>query len=481
LQDTTMTAAAHPTPETSPSQPDLVLDLARFATHIDAARLDHSVVEAVKTNILDTLSCALAGSSAKAIAEVSGLVREWAGAPQADMFVFGGKFPAHHAALINGGMSHARDYDDTHDAAILHAGVTAVPAAIAAAQLRGGVSGAELIAAVAAGLEVTCRLGVGVKVDIIESGFIYTSLLGYFGATAAAGRALGLNEEQMRNAFGIVYSSVAGNHQVTRDASLMKRLQPGLAAQAAVLAVQLAQRGIRGAQEVFDGADGFIRVYLQGRVDREVVRKDLGQRFELMNLSYKPYPCCRDTHAAIDAALALRAQTGRPASDIETIRVGVTAPGYQMVCVPEAVRLAPRTIVEAQFSIPYTVAAAWIDGRMGIGHFSDEGLQRKDILALTARVRPYVDEDIERDWSRFVTPARVIVQFRDGQTVETRVDYPKGHPNNAMTTAEFAAKSADCATFAAKPMPADVAERLTATVGRLESIEDIAELMRVMS
>jgi 2-methylcitrate dehydratase PrpD len=461
--------------------PDLVLDLARFVANIDTAKLDPSVVEAVKCNILDTLSCALAGSSAKAIAEVSDLVREWGGAPQADMFVFGGKFPAHQAAFVNGGMSHARDFDDTHDGAILHAGVTAVPAAIAACQLRGKVSGADLIAAVAAGLEVTCRLGVAIKVDIIESGFIYTSLLGYFGATAAAGRAFGLTEEEMVNAFGIVYSSVAGNHQVTRDASLMKRLQPGLAAQAAVVAVQLARKGIRGAQGVFDGADGFFRVYLHGRADSDVVRKDLGSRFELMNLSYKPYPCCRDTHAAIDAVLQLRCGPARPATDIESIRVGVTAPGYQMVCVPEQVRLAPRTIVEAQFSIPYTVAAAWIDGKLGMRHFSDEGLKREDILALASRVRPYVDADIERDWSRFVTPARVIVTYRDGQTKELRIDYPKGHPKNAMTQAEFVAKTADCATFAAKPMPADTADRLVATVSTLESLDDMGVLMKVMS
>jgi 2-methylcitrate dehydratase PrpD len=283
-----MSAVAVATTNTQGTTHDVVVDLARFAATIDAARFDANVIEAVKTNILDTLSCALAGSSAKAIAEVAGLVQEWGGSPQADLFVFGGKFPAHHAAWVNGGMSHARDYDDTHDAAILHAGVTAVPAAIAAGQLRGALSGADLIAAVAAGLEVTCRLGVAVQVDIIESGFIYTSLLGYFGATAAAGRALGLTPEEMRNAFGIVYSSVAGNHQVTRDASLMKRLQPGLAAQAAVVAVQLAKRGIRGAQHVFEGADGFFRVYLRNRVDGDVVRKDLGKRFELLNLSYKP-------------------------------------------------------------------------------------------------------------------------------------------------------------------------------------------------
>jgi 2-methylcitrate dehydratase PrpD len=322
---------------------------------------------------------------------------------------------------------------------------------------------------------------VAIQVDIIESGFIYTSLLGYFGATAAAGRALGLSAEEMVNAFGIVYSSVAGNHQVTRDASLMKRLQPGLAAQAAVVAVQLARRGIRGAQGVFEGADGFFRVYLQGRADARIVRKNLGQQFELLNLSYKPYPCCRDTHAAVDAILQLRTQSGPSVSLIKAIHVGVTAPGYQMVCVPEAVRLAPKTIVEAQFSIPYTVAAAWIDGGLGMRHFSDEGLQRADVLALAQRVRPYVDAEIERDWSRFVTPARVRIEFEDGASLETRIDYPKGHPRNAMTVQEFASKTADCATFAAVELARDTAEELTQTVRSLETLTDVGDLIRIMT
>jgi 2-methylcitrate dehydratase PrpD len=467
--------------EAKATGPDLVVDLARFAATLDARQLDAEVIQAVKANILDTLSCGLAGSSAKAIPEVLGLVQEWGGAPQADILVYGGKVPAHHAAWVNSGMCHARDYDDTHDAAVLHAGVSAVPAALAAAQLRGGVSGMDFIAAVTAGLETICRLGIATKLDLIESGFIYTSLLGYFGATAAAGRALGLNEEQMLNAFGIIYSSVAGNHQVTRDASLMKRLQPGLAAKSAVVAVQLAQRGIRGAQNVFEGADGFFRVYLHNEVDAAEVRRDLGRRFELLNLSYKPYPCCRDVHTAVDAALQARTQAPRPASEIEEIRVGVSGPGYQMVCVPEAVRRAPKTIVEAQFSIPYTVATAWIEGGLGIGHFSDDGLTRADILDLAARVRPYVDEEIDRDWSRVVTPAKVTVRFRDGQTVEARVDYPKGHPRHPMTPAEFAAKTRDCATFAARPLPADTASHLAGAVGALDGAADLSGLLTVMA
>lgn len=280
---------------------------------------------------------------------------------------------------------------------------------------------------------------------------------------------------------GIVYSSVAGNHQVTRDASLMKRAQPGLAAQAAVVAVQLARKGIRGAQNTFEGADGFFRVYLHGEVDAGVVREGLGERFELLNLSYKPYPCCRDTHSAIDAILDLRANHGRAADEIDFIRVGTTAGGYQMVCVPEAVRLAPRTIVEAQFSIPYTVAAAWIDGRVGIGHFSDEGLARQDILALTARVRPYVDDAIEREWSRFVPPAQVEIHFRDGTVVATRVDHAKGHPANPMSQGEFTSKAFDCLTFAERAMPEDTIARLSAAVADLDTAPGIANLMAAMT
>jgi 2-methylcitrate dehydratase PrpD len=476
-----MSSAPVPAGHGAPARPDLVVDLARFASAIDVASLDRAVVDAVKVNILDTMACALAGSSANGIAEVAGLAREWGGAPQADLWVLGGKLPAPLAAWVNGGMSHARDYDDTHDAAVLHAGVTTVPAAIAAGQLLGKLSGADLIASVAAGLEVVCRLGVAKRCGIVDTGFIFTPLLGYFGATAAAGRALGLTQEQMVNALGIVYSHVAGNHQVTRDASLMKRLQVGLSAQAGVVAAQMAQRGIRGARNVFEGVDGFFRVYLGNRVEPEVARRDLGQRFELMNLSYKPYPCCRANHAPVDAALKARAQAPRPAQDIEVIRVGVNAQGYQIVCTPEQVRRAPKTNVEAQFSIPFTVSSAWIDGRLGLGNFTEEGLRRADVLALAARVQPCVDDAIEKGWSTVVTPARLTVEFRDGSTAEAWVDRAKGHPDNPMSEADFLAKATDCARFAARPMPADTAERLTSTVGRLESLPEIADLVRILA
>jgi 2-methylcitrate dehydratase PrpD len=391
---------------------DFAAVLARFASELSLDQLPGPVIGAAKANVFDTLACAAAGSSAQAVAEVRGLAVEWGGAPQSSVLVFGDKLPAHHAAWVNGTMAHARDYDDTHDAAVLHAGVSVVPAALAAAELAGGVGGADFIAAVAAGLETICRLGVATRIGIVESGFMYTPLFGHFAATVAAARVLRLDESQIVNALGIAYSQVAGNHQVTRDAALTKRMQPGFAAMSALLSVQLAQRGIRGTQATFEGPDGFLRVYLRDRCDRDALREGLGHRYEFMQLSYKPYPCCRFNHNAIGAALALRESADMPADRVRRVRVGLNRQAYEAVCTPVDVRKAPRTIVQAQFSIPYTVAAALVDGRVGLGHFSDASLLREDILSMARKVEPFVDDDIEREFGRNVSPAAVLSRWQ---------------------------------------------------------------------
>lgn len=458
---------------------DFAWSLAKFAvaTHLDT--LPPGAIAAAKTNLFDTLACAVAGSSAPAVAETRELAVEWGGAPQAGVLVFGDRLPAHHAAWVNGTMAHARDYDDTHDAAVLHAGVSVVPAALAAADLAGGVSGADLLAGVAAGLETICRLGVATRITIVESGFIYTPLLGYFAATVAAARVLKLDVAQTVNALGIAYSQVAGNHQVTRDAALTKRMQPGFAAMAALLSVQLSRKGVRGAQNSFDGEDGFFRVYLRGNVDREALLAGLGERFEFENLSYKPYPCCRFNHSPIGAALELRARVGDPAR-IRRIRVGVNKQAYEAVCTPVDVRKAPRTIVQAQFSIPYTVATALVDGAVGLVHFTEQALQRPEVLALAAKVEGYVDEAIERRAGRGVTPALVEVEMEDGSRQTLHLDLPVGGLERPMSVADFDTKAADCFRVAARPLGVDAQPTLRRLVDTLESQGDARDLMRVL-
>lgn len=459
---------------------DFALTVARFACGLKLDNLPAAAIAAAKTNVFDTLACAAAGSTARGIGDVRGLAAEWGGAPQATILAFGDKVPAHHAAWVNGCMAHARDYDDTHDAAVLHAGVSIIPAALAAAEWRFGVPGSDFIAAVAAGLETMCRIGVATKISIIESGYMYSSLFGYFGATVAAGRILGLDETEMRNALGIVYSQVAGNHQVTRDGALTKRMQPGFAAKAALVSVQMAQRGIRGVQETFDGVDGFLRVYLHDRCDRHALSEGLGQRYEFAQLSYKPYPCCRFNHTAIDAALALRASAGIRPEQVRRIRIGVNRQAYEAVCTPVDVRKAPPSIVHAQFSMPYSVAAAIVDGHVGLRHFSDESIAREDILALAQRIDIAVDDQIEREWGRSVTPADLHIEMEDGTSHHQRVDYPLGHPERPMRTADFDAKAVDCFRAAAMPLQQDAPAQLRTLVDTLESLDDVRALVRVL-
>jgi len=475
-----MGLATGPATAARPMDEDYSAVLARFACTLSASRLPAEAVAAVQANIFDTLACAAAGSSAQGVAEVRALATEWGGAPQAAILVFGDRVPAHQAAWVNGMMAHARDYDDTHDAAVLHAGVSVVPAALAAAALRGTTPGEDFLAAVAAGLETICRLGVATQASIIETGFIYTPLFGYFAATVAASRILGLDPEQTANALGIAYSQVAGNHQVTRDGALTKRMQPGFAAQAALVSVQLARRGIRGARRTFEGEDGFLRVYLRDRCDREALRSGLGKDYEFVRLSYKPYPCCRLNHSAIDAALALRRE-GLAPHRIRRLRVGVNRQAYEAVCTPVDVRKAPQSVVQSQFSLPYTVAAALVDGHVGLGHFETSALARPDILALARLVDAYVDDDIERRQGRNVTPAVMRAELVDGTVRDARIDVPLGHPSRPMPPAAADAKAHDCFAHAALALSRDAVPRLRGMVDRLEDMGDARVLADVLA
>lgn len=465
---------------TSPAGEEFARVYAEFSSSLSASALPHSALNAAKTNLFDTLACAIAGSSAPGVHDVAELVRQWGGASEASIWGSADRVPAHHAAWVNGMMAHARDYDDTHDAAVLHAGVSVVPAALAAAELNGDATGADLLAGIAAGLELISRLGVGTTIGIIESGFIYTSLFGYFGATAAAARVMGLNAEETINALGVAYSQAAGTHQVTRDAALTKRMQPGFAAKAALISVQLTKRGIRGAQNTFEGIDGLFRTYLRDRVDPGVLRDGLGRRFEFCELSYKPYPCCRFDHTAIDAALQIRSYKGFDAGNIRSARVGVNRQAFEAVCTPLDMRKRPKTIVQAQFSIPYTVACALIDGSVGLGHFTEAGIQRADVLSLASRIEGRVDDDIERDWGRNISPSHVRLEMTDGGVLESRVDLPRGHAKFPMTAGDFDSKLADCISFSAEPLAANTASRLRLLVDTLEQSNSVLPLIHVL-
>lgn len=440
-----------------------------FAAGIRYDDVPSEVIHLAKTFLLDTLAVTLAGSSAPGVLPVIEQVREWGGAEQSSIAVFGDRVPAVHAALANAVMGHARDFDDTHDGAGFHANICVVPALLAAAEMRGGVSGPELLTAHVVGLEVGCRMAVAAGPGI-KHGWLPTTLFGCFGATAAVARVLGLGAADMRHAFGIAYSHAGGNRQGLLDGALTKRIQPGLYAKAAVLSASLARRGISGARDVLDGRYGLYPLYVDRGYRLEAITDALGTRFEMAEVGLKPYPCCRATHEAIDAALDLVREERLDPTRVADVTVSVATRDV-LNLVGQPLTLRDSIQVDAQFSLQYTVAAALRRGAIGLADFEDAAIRDPGVLALARRVSVDVGE-----------PGGVTVDVRmtDGRVLSRRVEVAHGHPSRPMTRDELADKCVRCAEQAAVKLPPDRVTSLVETVSALERVDDASHLAAML-
>jgi 2-methylcitrate dehydratase PrpD len=307
---------------------DAAWPLAQHICRTGYADLPASAVESARCDILDTFGCMLGGSGSPGIAELFAVIDRWGGREESRVLLRGTRLPAPQAALLNASMGHALDFDDTLDTGgSIHPGVSLLGSVLAVCDSRrSAVSGRDVLLAVALGLDVSCRVALACTLD---RGWHRTAAIGVFGATAAAGKLIGLTPEQMLNAFGIAYSHAAGNRQCILDGALTKRLQAGQAAGAGVFSAVLAQTGFTGARNIFNGRFGFLELYQPNGYDASVLLRDLGTGFRGEALSYKPYPCGRPLHAAIDAALAARARLNieRP-DDIEAVTIEADPAGH---------------------------------------------------------------------------------------------------------------------------------------------------------
>jgi 2-methylcitrate dehydratase PrpD len=457
-------------------QPDSSYAIAHHLAALKFEDLPDTAVEAARLNLLDTVGVALAGADAPGCREVTRMVLDNYGSSQAHVWGTGRMATAAEAALANGVMAHALDFDDTHDGAVLHAGVSAVPAALAVADRLGGVSGRELIKAVAAGLDLTCRLGIASSVPPLGIGWMYTALYGVFGATATAGILLRLDAERMSHAFGIAYARAAGNTQCVPDGALTKRMQPGFSAQVGVLSAMMAAAGVTATTNTFDGKYGLGQVYLRGHLDREILLQNLGIHFEHVNLSYKPYPSCRHTHTSIDVALRLAMEEDVDVRQIESISVLVTEDGHRNVCAPRENKIRPRSVVDAQFSIPFCVATALTRRDVFVGHFTQTALVDQDILRLASLVRTDVDPQMNEEFGRAVTPAAVKVVMKSGAVYAGRSDQPRGGSGNPMDFDALANKFRRCTQYAGEVLPGARTESLIAMFRALEDLRDVRQL-----
>jgi 2-methylcitrate dehydratase PrpD len=454
---------------------DPALILAEHVCHTNFTALSHEAVIATRRDILDTLGAMVGGSSAPGIAELSGLVKHWGGREESSLLLIGGRVPAPQAALVNATMGHALDFDDTFDrAGNIHPGTSTLAASLAVAEMRGGVSGRDFVLAVTLGLDVACRLALAATVD---RGWHRTATFGIFGATVAAGILLGLSLAQMVNAFGIAYSQAAGTRQCIIDGALSKRFQAGQAASAAVLAALLAREGFTGAREVFTGRYGFFPMYQPDGYDLGALGDGLGKIFRGVELSFKPYPSGRPNHAILDAALELYRSLDLGSTDagagIAEVVITVNPQTYKEQLSREAGKRRPAQVVEAQFSIPFLVAAALERGRVGIGEVA--GVDDPYVLALSDRIQGAVREDAPAGW------AQIAIRRADGRSAARETTSPSGSPEQPLSDAQLHAKFRDCAAHAVKPIPEEIVERAIRFIQQMEDATEATELLRLFA
>lgn len=460
--------------------------LARFAAEATFDRLPTDVVHSVEQRVLDTLGICLAARAFGLADGVTALVADLGG--RADSSVVGAeeRYPAAQAALVNGTLAHSLDFDDTHLPSVLHPSASVVPAVLALAEAR-GATGRAALAAIAVGLEVTVRVGMGGYLAdqgnvFFNRGWHATSICGTLGAAVAGGLLLDLDVDGLAHALGIAASMGSGVIEANRSGGTVKRLHCGWAAHAGLTAALLARHGYTGPPTVFEGRFGFFRAFLDGSFDPNAIVGDLGERWEVPGIFFKPYPANHYTHAGIDAALALRKRLGPFAADqIERIELSTARAPLVTIGEPRDEKIRPRSGYHAQFSGPFTVATALLGEGGGLGvsfdDFSDARARDAEILALAARVETSVDPECDRVFPREF-PAVVRIRLRDGTEAEERVMHNRGGPHRPLSDAELRTKFRSNAERQVSSRQAGLIEDAVADLAASDDVRSLMALTR---
>jgi len=455
-----------------------ITDLVKHFIRTSYENIPGDAVESAKREVLDSLATALGGSSKAGVKELVDMVKEWGGSEQSTVIAYGVKCPAPNAAQVNGTMIHALDYDDGHQVALVHIGCVAVSTCFASAERMGKISGKELITAIALGGDFLARLGLASKPggSAMSAGWHPTTLFGFLGSAAMSGKIIKLDEERMINALGLAYHQCGGAGSGVGDGALAKRMGPGLAAKAGITSALMAERGITGERDPLEGRTGLFNTYMGGDYDLQILTGDLGKRFEGVNIGDKPYPCCGLTHACIDAALALLSKHDIKANQIHEITVYGGDPVYGFSQPPE-IKNSPRTIIDAQFSVPWVVATALVKGKVTVDDFTEEALKRQDILNTTKKITARLDTSMNRHG---VGPGGVIISMNDGTEYKEEVEYCLGSVERPMTFEDCTKKFRECAACSIKPLPSDKVEKVIEMVSQLEKLDDATEIVRLL-
>ncbi len=443
--------------------------LAAFAVNLNFEDIPPEVVRSQKDHLLDGLGNGLYGATTELGRQILQVVDSLPSSGSSSIWGTGKRVSCQQAAFANGTFANIAELEDGHTLTKLKPNSCLVPAAIAVAE-RLGSSGRELLVALIAGLEVSLRISEATHVgkEGYARGWIATSSMGQFGAAVAAGRLMGFDVNRMVEALSLAGMQPCGIWST--GLSTAKRVAIGRAAENGVFAAFMATNGIAGGDQVFDGEWGSIGNIISPVFERDLLTKGLGETWQTLTVALKCYPTKGGAHSSIDGILDIvRREPGLKAEDVREIIIRTTtgvAKNKALSTFP------PRDYWEAQNSLPYLVARAFISGKLGLTELEEAAIRAKEALALGAKVRIEPSEEADRLPPQAKT-AFIDVVLTNGRVISSRVEYCTGEPQKPLTAAQLHAKFRDVAKYVLD----DAA--MTRTIGHVDTLEKLDDVRKL--
>ena len=464
--------------EKNKEEPDMGItkQFAKFVTETDYQKLPAEAVAAAKRAILDCVGVTIAGSSEPAGRLVANLVKRMGGTPKATVVGAGFRTSSPNAALANGTMAHALDYDDVsttiseHPTAIHLTGVLLPVLLSLGEELK--AAGGEIIAAYVLGFEVASRLANAMGPDYGDDlGWHPTAPLGTVGAAAAAAKLLKFNAAQTTTALGIAASQAAGLRQ--NFGTMVKPFHVGNAARSGIISAMLAKEGFDAAQDSLEGRFGFCHAFSGGR-GYDVSKIALSEPFQVVSPGPAPklYPCCGSTHGALDALFPLIQKYNIQPEKVSAVEVSVPFDPPRSV-----IYYNPKTGLEGKFSMQYVLAAAVVDRKVGLKTFTTEQVQRPEVRKLFDKIKMFRQPGREGHPSWEPPEYVVTVKMDNGETYTGQANTPFIAPIRIATREELAEKYRDCASLVLSASDVEASLELLENLEELQDITRLAEII----
>ena len=413
---------------------DVTKRLAEFVINTRYRDLPQEAIDKGKERILDTLGCMIAGGNEEVASILLKHLEMAGGRPEATIIGFGCKTNVTNAALVNGTLGHALDFDDAQVSFHGHPSTVIFPAVLSLGE-KLHCSGELILEAFIVGFEVACKVGRGTNPQLYNNGWHATSVVGVLGAALAAGKLLELDADETASALGVAASQACGLR--ANFGTMTKPFHAGKAAENGVVSALLAKSGFTASQQILEAKRGFCTTF-SVQYDLDKIFENLGNPFDIVSpgVHTKPYPSCLATHPIIDATLSLAESYDIHPENVESVECGIAPSAFDMLMYSN-----PETGLQGKFSAQYAVTTALLYRKASLEQFTNKKVQDSKAQAMVQKVQVIVHPEIEEA----VPPAMVRIKLKDGREYTKRVDIATGNPEKPMSLNQITEKYKGCA------------------------------------